>query len=104
MQAVMRRLRHHPLHYVRVFFVIALTLVPLALSGHLHITQRNNTPDVCAACVVKHQSRSTSLSPLPISGPILTRFEVVESIAAAPAHVSLPFRTGRAPPSCSLFA
>jgi len=95
----MRSLRHHALQRLRVLFVVALTLVPLALSGHFHTATKGSTPDACGACVVKHHSRAASFSQPPVSGPVLESTTVVVSIAAAPAHVSLPFRTGRAPPA-----
>ncbi|MFI5393989.1 MAG: hypothetical protein ACHQ9S_00525 [Candidatus Binatia bacterium] len=94
----MMPLRHCTIKRVRVLFIIALAFVPLALSGHFHTTTQRSAPDSCAACVVTHHSRTANLSPLPVTAPVLHSTAVVVSIAAAPAHVSLPFKTGRAPP------
>jgi len=94
----MRRLRHHALQRMRVLFTVALILVPLAFSGHFHPTTDHNSPDACASCVVQHHSRAASLSLSPVIAPVLNNTPIVVSTATAVAHVSLPFRTGRAPP------
>ncbi len=94
----MRRLRYRALQRVRVLLIIALTLVPLALSGHFHTTTQRSAPDSCAACVVTHHSRAASLSLLPVAAPLLNSSAVEVSIAAAPADVSRSFRSGRSPP------
>lgn len=98
----MRRVRHYALERVRVFFVVALTLLPLALSGHFHTTTAGSSPDTCAVCVVKHHTRAASPLLRPIAAPILTSSAVVVRPAAVPAFVSVPCRIGRAPPA--LFA
>jgi len=100
----MKRLRQHACQRVRVFILVALSLVPIALSGHFHTATAGSTSDSCTACVVKHDSRIANLAVQPLSALVLHVSAVVVLIAAAPAHVSRPFRTGRAPPSCSLFA
>lgn len=95
----MKLRRHDALRRVTALFVVAVALVPLALSGHFHTKAEGSTPDACAACVVKHHTRTASLSLPPAPVPVLRSCVVAESIAAAPAHVALPFQTGRAPPA-----
>ena len=98
----MRHLRRATLRRLRILFLIALTFVPVAASSHFHPATQHHTPDSCAACAVKHHAAGASLSLRPVTAPLRTSAAVVVSIAAAPAHVSRPFRIGRAPPG--LFA
>jgi len=95
----MRRLQYHVLQCVRVLVLVSLTLVPLALSGHFHSATERGTPDACVACVAQHQTHGACVSVAPVSAPVLNRSSVVASVTSAPAFVSLPFRTGRAPPA-----
>lgn len=94
----MKRLRRATLRRLRVLFLIALTFVPLAASGHFHTAVDHHTPDSCAACMVKHHGTGASLSLPQVTAPLDTSCAVVVSIAAAPAHPSRPFRVGRGPP------
>jgi hypothetical protein len=94
----MKALRREIPQRVGVLFVLALTLVPLALSGHFHTAADQGTLDACAGCVVRHDSRATSPSPAPVTAPVFDSFAVVVCIAAAPPCISRPLRNGRAPP------
>lgn len=95
----MRRLQHHVLQCVRVFVLVALTLVPLALSGHFHNATEHGTPDSCVACIAQHQAHGACVSLAPVTTPVLNRSPVVAPVTSVPAFISRPFRTGRAPPA-----
>jgi hypothetical protein len=98
----MSRLRYHALQRVGAIFIIALTLVPLALSGHHHTTAEG-PESCCAICVAAHHAPAASLVLLPRIAPILHSFTFVATPVGAPVHVFRPFTAGRAPP-LSLFA
>lgn len=90
----MIRLRGHTLR-IGALFIIALTVVPLALSGHQHTTTEASP---CAACVATHHAPAANLAPLPRIAPTLYSFPLAATQVAAPVHVFRPFKTGRAPP------
>lgn len=94
----MKPLRREIPRRLGVLFVLALTLVPLALTGHFHTAADQGTLDACAGCVVRHDSRATNPGAASLTAPGFDSFALVVCIAAAPACVSRPPRNGRAPP------
>jgi hypothetical protein len=95
----MSRLRDQALQRVGAVFVIALTLVPLALSGHHHKALDAGASRSCAVCVATHHAPGARLPLVPRVAPVLHSFQLPETRVVAPAHVFRPFRTGRAPPA-----
>ena len=91
-------LREHALRCVGTLFVIALTLAPIALSGHHHTTFEGGASSRCAMCVATHHAPAVHLPLLPRIVPILHGFQLPASHVVAPAQVFRPFTTGRAPP------
>jgi len=94
----MRRLQHHVLQSVRVFVLVSLTLVPLALSGHFHNATERGAPESCPTCIAQYQAHGACVSLLPVITPVFNRSPLVVPVTSAPAFISRPFRTGRAPP------
>jgi len=95
----MRRVRHYALERVRVMLVVALTLLPIALSGHFHTATAGSTCDACSVCVVKHHTGAANPLLRPIAAPVVTTSAVVVFTTAVPAFVPVPCRIGRAPPA-----
>jgi hypothetical protein len=91
-------LRDQALQRVGALFIIALTLVPVALSGHHHRITQSSTSDQCPICVATHHAPAASPAPLPRLAPIFHSFPLATTPVAAPAHAPRPFRNGRAPP------
>jgi hypothetical protein len=86
-----------------LLFVI-LALVPLALSGHYHLTPHESTPNSCVLCVVAHHAPAAQ-------SPVLGDFAALLQLGSTPARrvvpptqVFRPFTAGRAPPHYLRFA
>ncbi len=93
----MSRLRNHVLGRWGVFFIVALTLLPLTLSGHHHTTtEASQSP--CAICVAVHHAPAANFALLPHIALILHSFAFVATPVRAPVHVFRPFTASRAPP------
>ena len=97
-QSIMHCSQHSGLRRLRALLVIALTLVPLALSGHQHAAPQRGAADSCAVCVAAHHAPAANLAPLPHLVPILDGFRITAAGVTAPAHVFRPLQVGRAPP------
>ena len=79
-----------------VLVLVALLLVPVALSGHWHT---GSAPHPCSVCAVAHH---TPIVAPPVAPTFITQFACVLSVPPAPARIARVDRaprTGRAPPS-----
>ena len=94
----MRNLRHLALRRFGTLCVLALLLVPLALSGHQHSGIRPSSADACAVCVATSHSPAVNAPLKPQLTPTLQNLTVVAHTVSAPAHSYRSFKAGRAPP------
>ena len=99
----MQRLREHSLRCAAAFFFVALTVVPLAASGHYHTTTEA-AQNPCAVCAVALHAPTVAPPLLPRITPILHSFAVAAAASGAPVQIFRPFTAGRAPPLSSLSA
>jgi hypothetical protein len=89
-------LQHRLRNRTSVLFLVALLLVPVAVSGHNH-TGRSAHP--CSICAVARHTPSVSTAPPTL---LLTRFTSLIAVPrppAAPARTDQSPPTGRAPPT-----
>jgi len=97
-------LRNHALAVVRVSVLVALTLVPLALSGHFHANPEGSSSSTCALCVATHHAPAAQIALLPWTAPILGTVQLQTATFRAPGWVFQLYTPGRAPPSPPLLA
>src|SRR5258705_13920278 len=94
----MRTLRHRALRRFGTLCVLALLLVPLALSGHQHGNTRQSSTDACAVCGATNHTPAVNTPLKPQLIPTLHNLPVVAQTVSAPVYSYQSFKAGRAPP------
>ena len=94
MEALPRRARRE----TSALLLAALLLVPVFLSGHIHV---GPSPHPCSVCAVTHHAPIAGNAALPALRAQFACFVATPRPAPAYARIHQARRTGRAPPSSS---
>jgi hypothetical protein len=96
----MQHLRHRVWQRFSSLLLVALLLIPLALSGHRHVNDVAQAGS-CATCLVVHHLPAASPPAVAHVAPVLVALRLPGSLPAALAGDARPVAHGRAPPLAS---
>jgi len=93
----MRHVRHRAVGLPGLLFLVALTLAPVALSGHWHAAHAARSAP-CATCLTVLHAPATSAPPVAHVDPVFRGWSVDDAASSAQCAGAAPVAVGRAPP------
>jgi hypothetical protein len=100
---IVKAQRHRVALHLGVFLSVALALLPLALSAHSHSASDRGMRGFCDLCMAAHHTPAGNYG-IELPAAPIPSFGSAPVSLPAPAWVSVPRPSGRAPPSASQFA